>query len=59
MAKFIELHLPNGSPEGHIRATEELREILAAVYRIFLRLESEGRLRTASVASRKKDTRRA
>lgn len=44
VAKFIEIRLPNASREEQIKATEELRELLAVVYRIYLRVEREGKL---------------
>ncbi|MBI2755075.1 MAG: hypothetical protein HYX46_16395 [Betaproteobacteria bacterium] len=44
VAKFIEMRLPNASPEEQIKATEDLREFLAVAYRVYLRLKREGKL---------------
>lgn len=44
ISPLVERLLPNASPAEKIDATESVRAYVAVLYRIFCRLESEGRL---------------
>jgi hypothetical protein len=44
IAELVLQVMPNATREEQLEATQNLRAYLAAVYRIFIRLESEGNL---------------
>lgn len=44
IASAVRHWMPNASEEEQIKATVRLRRYLAVVYRIYLRLEAEGKL---------------
>ncbi len=44
ISPLVERLLPNATPAEKIDATENVRAYVAVLYRIFCRLESEGRL---------------
>jgi hypothetical protein len=55
IAELVLELMPNATREEQLEATRNLRAYLAAVYRIFVRLESEGNLGLIHDKSRERD----